>query len=124
MLEKTPGMRALRLAQVWFEGMVTKLEDQGKEEQFSDVLSTALIWSSHKQLQGVFLDVLGLQEATAKTFCNEQVTKHSTDRDKYKARVRRVYSKQFALWPQIYHKVPCDDCGWPSREVYTNFVLR
>ena len=105
--------------------MVTKLEDQGKEEQFSDVLSTDLIWSSHKKLQGVFLDVLGLQEATAKTFCNEQVTKHSTDRDKYKASARcpeglrgfaancpRACSiQQFVLGPQIYHKVPCEDYG-------------
>lgn len=44
------------------KGMVTKLEDQGKEE------------------------------ATAKTFCNEQVTKHSTDRDKYKAEIETLTS--------------------------------
>ena len=52
-------MSALRLAQVWFEGMVTKLEDQGKEEQFSDVLSTALIGlrtNSFKACSWMFLD--------------------------------------------------------------------
>eukprot|EP00434_Breviolum_minutum_P018159 symbB.v1.2.016019.t1/scaffold1206.1/size131539/9 len=45
------------------KGMVTKLQDQGKEE------------------------------ATAKSFCDEEVKKHATSRDKYKAEIETLTSK-------------------------------